>query len=363
MKVKLILAIVVLSFVCPIFGQSGTPKRVAILETVDKESSVSYGIKLMIRSKLGAAINNTSGYEAYDRVDIASIMNEQEFQRTGLVDAAQIKKLGEMTGVNYILVVEAANIDAENVAIIAKILDVESAKIEQTANLHSSIDINRMDESCRTLAERLLKINLKTGASTGELRMGDDIYMGEYIDGKPHGSGKMVFAKTDIRKSYTGQWKNGDFDGEGILLYKNGDSYSGEFKDGMPHGIGKYMDAEGTYYQGSWEHGMRSGQGQLYANQKLVFAGCWSKGRAHGEGTAIYGNGDLEEAIYVEGEKQGQATYYFASGACERGVYVDSQKSGQWNCYDVKGNLIAIKIYKRGKLIINKVIDKNKKNK
>lgn len=45
----------------------------AILETVDKENKVSYGVKFMVRSKLTEVITNTSGYEGYDRVDIASI--------------------------------------------------------------------------------------------------------------------------------------------------------------------------------------------------------------------------------------------------------------------------------------------------
>jgi len=80
----------------PSFGQSAQAKKIAILETVDKEGSISYGIKLMLRSSLSYAITNTPGYEGYDRVDLESIVGEQTFQRTGMVSDEQIKKLGEM---------------------------------------------------------------------------------------------------------------------------------------------------------------------------------------------------------------------------------------------------------------------------
>ncbi len=351
MKKKILLMLIALIFVCPIFGQSGSTKRVAILEIVDKDGTVPYGVKLMIRSKLGTAINNTAGYEAYDRVDIASIMNEQEFQRTGLVDDSQIRKLGDITGANYILVAEAANIDEKNVAIIAKILNVESAKIDQTANIHSDIEINELEGSCRTLAERLLKINLKTGASIGELRIGDNIYIGEYKDDKPHGSGKMIFAKTDERKSYKGQWAEGVFDGKGTLVYNDGSMYQGEFKDGLMCG-GTYIYADGISYRGSWEHGVMSGQGRLFdQNGKLMFSGKWNNGQKHGEGTSYYSNSEYEEAIYVEGEKNGPATYYFNTGAYAKGKYIDDKKEGKWDCYDANNHLIQTEIYKNGKLI------------
>lgn len=138
MKAKLFLMLIALTFICPMYGQSGSTKRVAILETVDKENVIPYGVKLMVRSKLAYAITNTPGYEGYDRVDIASIMNEQEFQRTGLVSDAQIKKLGEMTGADYILVAEVAKLDNSHIIIVSKILNVETARLEKTSNIQTA---------------------------------------------------------------------------------------------------------------------------------------------------------------------------------------------------------------------------------
>ena len=133
-------------------GDRNQKKKVAILEVVDKEGTISYGVKLMLRSNLSAAVTNTSGYEGYDRVDIASIMGEQNFQRTGMVSDAQIKKLGEMTGASYILVAEAAALDANHLFITAKILEVESARLERTANVQSGTTVEEFEKACRQLA-------------------------------------------------------------------------------------------------------------------------------------------------------------------------------------------------------------------
>lgn len=158
MKIKLFLMLVALSCINPIYGKREQTKKVAILETVDKENVVSYGVKLMVRSKLAFAITNMPGYEGYDRVDIASIMSEQEFQRTGMVSDAQIKRLGEMTGADYILVAEVAKLDDKRIIIVSKIIDVETARLEKTSNIQTATDVEEMEESCRKLAARLFGI-------------------------------------------------------------------------------------------------------------------------------------------------------------------------------------------------------------
>ncbi len=132
-----------------------TTRKVAILETVDKENNIRYGVRLMIRGNLSQAITNTPGYEGYDRVDMDQILGEHDFQRTGNVSDEQIKKLGEMTGAAYILVAEAAMVDESNVFIMAKILNVESARIEKVSNVQSGIDAEELQESCVQLAESL----------------------------------------------------------------------------------------------------------------------------------------------------------------------------------------------------------------
>lgn len=138
---------------------SAETMRVAILEPVDRENKVSYGTKLILRSNLAKAVTNTAGYEAYDRSDMDAIMGEQNFQRTGMVSQEQIRRLGEMTGAKYILVAEAAVIDANNMFITAKVLDVESARTIMTDNLIMGMTAQKIQESCITLAKNLFHAN------------------------------------------------------------------------------------------------------------------------------------------------------------------------------------------------------------
>ena len=131
-------------------------RRVAILETVDRVGNVPYGAKLMLRANLAKAITNTPGYEAYDRSDMDAIMGEQNFQRTGMVSNDQIKRLGEMTGAKYILVAEAAVVDASNMYITAKLLDVETARTVMTDNQLMGTSAQEIQQGSQHLAELLI---------------------------------------------------------------------------------------------------------------------------------------------------------------------------------------------------------------
>ena len=151
MKTKFILFL--LLFSTAMFAQE--VKRVAILETVDKENKISYANKLILRASLSKAITLTEGYEAYDRTDVDAIMSEQDFQRTGMVSNDQIKRLGEMTGANYILVAEAVQVDYKNMFITAKLLDVETARTIMTDNVMMGTTADEIQEGCKTLSEKL----------------------------------------------------------------------------------------------------------------------------------------------------------------------------------------------------------------
>lgn len=137
-------------------------EKVAILETVDKSGDISYGIKLLLRSSLTTAISNTPGYEGYDRVDMASIAGEQEFQRTGNVSDDQIKQLGMASGAKYVLVAEAAKYDDVRIIITAKLLDVETFGVKSSAVQLTGTSADEMQRSCEQLAKQLIKSKVET---------------------------------------------------------------------------------------------------------------------------------------------------------------------------------------------------------
>ena len=138
------------------FAQA-TVKKVAILETVDKEGNVPYGILLQVRSSLTYAISSNEGYEGYDRVDMSAITGEQNFQRTGMVNDEQIKRLGEMTGASYVLIAEAAIYDDEHIIIAAKILDVETGGVvSSTPPAIAPKEPTKMAEACIRCSQTLV---------------------------------------------------------------------------------------------------------------------------------------------------------------------------------------------------------------
>ena len=133
-------------------------KRVAILETVDKFDKVDYGVEFQLRAFITDAVNNTPGYEGYDRVDMSEINKEQNFQRTGMVSDADIKKLGEMTGASSIVVAEAAAYGSDDrIIIAAKIINIETGRIENTAKPKvASTSDNGMEQACNEVVSQLL---------------------------------------------------------------------------------------------------------------------------------------------------------------------------------------------------------------
>ena len=183
-------------------------KKVAILEVVDREGQLSYNQKLILRSNMARAVANTSGYEAYERSDMDVIMSEQNFQRTGLVSDEEIRKLGEMTGVSLILVTEGVLTGSNQIFVSAKILNVETAKVEMMDNLTMGLDPSSMQEGCTTLAKRLFGSSATTTAieKYSLTRMGPNeyIYMGKYLEKHEY----EYFLKNNCPKAY-GQYKVG----------------------------------------------------------------------------------------------------------------------------------------------------------
>lgn len=183
-------------------------KKVAILEVVDREGRINYSQKMMLRSNLARAVANTTGYEAYDRTDVDAIMNEHDFQRTGLVSDAEIRKLGEMTGVSLILVTEGVLTGDGKIFVSAKILNVETAKVEIIDNMTMGMDASSMQQGCTQLAKRLFGVTATNSAMEkyNIERMGPNsyIYISKYMEKKEY----EYFLRNNCPKAY-GEYKRG----------------------------------------------------------------------------------------------------------------------------------------------------------
>ena len=107
---------------------------------------------------------------------------------------------------------------------------------------------------------------------------GNIIYEGECINGKAEGNGKYIYEDGSF---YIGEWKNDLKHGKGIEYYKNGNiKYDGYFIDGKYEGNGKYIDEDGEYYIGEFKNGLCHGKGILYyKNGNIKYDGGFIDGK------------------------------------------------------------------------------------
>ncbi len=250
---------------------SAQVKRVAILETVDRENKVSYANKLILRANLSKAITLTSGYEAYDRTDVDAIMSEQNFQRTGMVSNDQIKRLGEMTGANYILVAEAVVVDTKNMFITAKLLDVETARTIMTDNVMMGTTADQIQEGCTILSEKLFS-NRPTSKTSSDVAAKASATQIPEMDAKMKEEEKLVINSKSTQKMF------------GVKKYSYG---------------GHQMD-EKQFVQFLYRNNTK-----IYADyvkrKKLISAGWWTMG-AGLVSTIVLGVGCLCAADYTSEE-------------------------------------------------------------
>eukprot|EP01043_Picozoa_sp_COSAG02_P082168 COSAG02_NODE_20454_length_830_cov_0.836066_1_plen_176_part_10 len=90
-------------------------------------------------------------------------------------------------------------------------------------------------------------------------------YEGEWLAGKRHGEGVMVWGSGEWPGSprveghegrrYEGQWCKGEMHGQGYCSWASGNEYEGEYKAGKLHGHGVFIHADGSKYEGEYRDG------------------------------------------------------------------------------------------------------------
>jgi len=138
----------------------GQEKKVAMLEPVVKGGSVTQIEKEIILATLEEAITEFPGYKAFTRVDVNQITKELSFQQNGMVDDAQRKKIGIMSGASLICVSQLTA--GTNILIKCSLVDVETGEIVNTANQLMKKDENDIYDGCRKLASKLIGKDAET---------------------------------------------------------------------------------------------------------------------------------------------------------------------------------------------------------
>ena len=168
--------------------------------------------------------------------------------------------------------------------------------------------------------------NWKNGLWNGEgkLTTPQFVYIGEWKEGKPDGEGSVAYLNGEY---YDGYWIDGKREGWGDALNSEGSYYVGEWWAGEYCGIGTLYFPDNSVYDGQWQDGLQYGLG-TYSSDSFTYVGEWEDGWINGEGRIEYRNGDYYEGHYVENKRFGLGFYHFNNGNSYEGEFVDDLFQG-----------------------------------
>jgi len=111
------------------------------------------------------------------------------------------------------------------------------------------------------------------------------------VNGKPHGG-------------YEGSLVRGKAEGQGLLMFPEGDTLSGHFENGEAAGlVERKYKRQGTY-RGEWHHGQANGAGEWHYGLGLHFKGNFKDGEPFGEGVLTYPDKRSVTAVFPDGKAE-----------------------------------------------------------
>lgn len=109
-------------------------------------------------------------------------------------------------------------------------------------------------------------------------RPNDHSYVGEYKEGEYHGQGTLSICSGVIHTQYVGEFKDGEYNGIGTLTRKR-------VRDGESSAIGgRELVSLISVYVGEFKKGKKNGKGELITGRSK-YVGGWKNDKQHGEGT------------------------------------------------------------------------------
>ena len=183
--------------------------------------------------------------------------------------------------------------------------------------------------------------NLKAGKpdGNGQVCFNDGahkgfVYIGEFKDGYIIGHG--VFKYPNGQTKYEGEYLYGKRNGQGSLYTENGDlEFKGTFeegykKDGYGKESGKYSN-DSWEYVGSYKNGTWNGKGMITWSNGDKYEGDWKNGTRTGNGTYTFnekrkGYGYKYVGGFLNGAYHGKGTWYYVGGGSEKCEYKNGKR-------------------------------------
>jgi hypothetical protein len=125
--------------------------------------------------------------------------------------------------------------------------------------------------------------------SPEDFNKGEWNWEGACTDGYANGPGALIWTvKGTPHGGYEGSLVRGRAEGQGLLMFPEGDTLSGHFANGEAAGlVERKYKLRGTY-RGEWRHGQPNGAGEWHYGLGLHFNGNFKDGEPVGEGVLTY---------------------------------------------------------------------------
>ena len=170
-----------------------------------------------------------------------------------------------------------------------------------------------------------LSFHLKKCKNVKKIYENGDIYEGEFSYGRPHNKGKLEFTINEIPYTYVGEFANGKKQGKGNLSSKdNKYNYDGDWMNDKYEGFGALFD-KGEKYTGDFKNGNYHGNGCLYKINGDILEGEFFEGKLK-NGKISYKNGDTYEGLLENEKYNGKGVYKYKNGDLFKGKYINGQK-------------------------------------
>ena len=185
-------------------------------------------------------------------------------------------------------------------------------------------------------------------------------YEGRFnCDRRHHVSGKLFFQNGNV---YDGGWVDDKMQGIGTLTTASAIKFTGRFIAGVSENVG-VLEVEGNIYEGECENMQPHGKGKLRLPNGDVYEGDMHFGLIQGEGKLTYASGGYFTGEMSAGKRHGKGKMIYSSGHIYEGNWERDKRDGYGVYLDKNGVRLYAGEWKEdrqeGKGIIKRIKIKN----
>ena len=145
--------------------------------------------------------------------------------------------------------------------------------------------------------------------------VGENLYRGNFLDGKFHGNGKLTEMLSSTRRAYyDGEWDQGIRSGRGTYLNGVSELYIGQWKDDKRHGRGAYYYGISDWTENKYSEDWLSQNVENYTGEFMTDF-------YHGQGTYRWPDGQRYVGGFFANEKHGAGIFYYPRGTTRQQMW------------------------------------------